>query len=366
MTARQRRICGPGSLSELGPLLRDLGATRVFLVTGVRSFTRSGARELLEPQLEGGAVTRLSCSARVPNLDDVREGRRRFRAEESDLVLAVGGGKVIDMAKLIGAGRRPMIAVPTTAGSGSEATRFAAIYIRGVKRSADHEALRPDWAIVDARLTLGMPAETAAASGFDALAQAIESSWSVRSTPESQRLSHRAISLAAAHLRPSVRGAPESRAAMAEAAHLAGRAIDRTRTTAAHALSYGLTWTHGIPHGHAVALTLSSLFAFNAGVTDADCCDPRGAAYVRGSIDALCGLLGCAGPSEVRRFLHRLMIDCGLTPYTRELGLGSAELDAVVEGVDGARLGNNPRALGTRATLAALFETDPPSRGDTP
>lgn len=385
MATEQRRISGPDSLSDLRPMLYRMRPRRIFLVSGSGSYSRSGAETALRPLLEGYAVRRFQSATHVPDLDEISDGCRRFRKEEPDLVLAVGGGRVIDTAKLINllsahseepealikgtarirAGGTPLVAVPTTAGSGSEATRFAVVYINGTKHSVDHETLLPCCAIVDPQLTFSMPGELAAATGFDALGQAIESWWSVRSTAASKRLAAAAITLAAGHLRAAViRGTPDARAAMAEAAHLAGRAIDLTRTTAAHALSYDLTFSHRIPHGHAVALTLGRLLEFNAGVTAADCNDPRGADHVRRTIDRLCALLGCADPAGARRHLRRLMLDCGLSPCVDSLGLDAVDLESVIDSVDRARLDNNPRRIEGRDTLTALFETGPPPRGD--
>lgn len=361
MGPEQRLLHGDGSLSRLPALLDERGARRILLVTGSRSFAASGAQAALEPLLRGRTVHRFVCDSRVTEREVVDAGRACLDRAGADLVLAIGGGRVIDTAKLVGDGTRPLIAAPTTAGSGAEATRFAAVYEGGVKRSVDDLALRPAVAIVDPTLVQSMSAETAASSGFDALSQAIESCWSVRSTPTSTAWAHQAITLAVAHLRGSVEGVPASRAAMAEAAHLAGRAIDVTRTTAAHALSYGLTWHHGVPHGHAVALTLGRLLEYNAGVVEADCVDPRGPAHVRHTLDALCRLLGGASPADARRALQRLMVDCGLTPSPHALGLGPAELESVVLGVDRARLGNNPRRLDGHETLTRLFETGEPS-----
>ncbi len=385
MSTEQRKISGPGSLTGLRPLLEELNPQRIFLVRGGESFTRSGAGEALAPLLEGFARTRFQSTSHVPVLTEITNGCRLFREHAPDLVLAVGGGRVMDTAKLINLlsahddppealiegtapitdGGAPLIAVPTTAGSGSEATRFAVVYINGTKHAVDHEALLPFCAIVDPELTMSMPGGLAAATGFDALAQAVESWWAVGSTPESRPLSAEAITLATAHLRDSViHGSPNARRAMAEAANLAGRAIDLTRTTAAHALSYGLTFSHNIPHGHAVALTLGWLLEFNAAVTDSDCGDPRGAGHVREVMGQLCALLGCAGPAEARLRLYRLMLDCGLNPHVRALGLSAGDMERVIDGVDHGRLANNPRRIEDRNTLAALFETGTPPQSD--
>jgi alcohol dehydrogenase len=147
--------------------------------------------------------------------------------------------------------------VPTTAGTGSEVTRFATFYHDGRKVSLDADEVRPDVAIVDPALTDGCPPWLTWCCALDALAHAVESFWSTRATPRSREFAARALEalvpvLAAGGTIPATAG----RDALSRAATLAGRAIDITRTTAAHAFAYPLTARLGVPHGHACALHL--------------------------------------------------------------------------------------------------------------
>ena len=255
------------------------------LVTGTNSYAASGARDRVEPAIAGRTIVRFSGVAANPKIEDIERGIALWRSERPAAIVAVGGGSVLDVAKLIGllgpsaapwraflAGGGtpdqhggPLIAIPTTAGSGAEATRFSAFYVDGEKQSISHPQLRPSHAIVDPLLTHSMPPELTAPTGLDALAQAIESLWAVGATPESQALAEAAIGEILPSLREAVRApTPVIRERMARGAHLAGQAIDISRTTAAHALSYALTVEFGLPHGHAVALVLPSIFRINA------------------------------------------------------------------------------------------------------
>jgi alcohol dehydrogenase class IV len=237
----------------------------------------------------------------------------------------------------------PLVAIPTTAGTGAETTQFAVVYIGRIKHSIDHAALRPNVAIVDPALTASIGPRASAASGMDALAQGIESIWSVASTAHSRRAATRAVRLALSCLEAAVvEGTREGRIGMSMAAHLSGLAINETRTTASHAASYPLTARHGIPHGHAVALTLPAMLEFNAGVGPDDVLDPGGVVAARAKLGVVLDVLGVPDAAAGRRRLLDLMTRLGLETTLGELGI--TDLDPLVaEGFNPARAGNNPR-----------------------
>jgi alcohol dehydrogenase class IV len=151
---------------------------------------------------------------------------------------------------------------------------------------------------------------------------------------------------------------PSTRRAMSKAAHLAGRAINVTKTTAAHALSYPLTMEYDVPHGQAVCLTLPGLLAFNAATSDADVVDPRGAAHVVQVTGDIVRLLGCRLPQEAQTRIKALIRSIGLASSLEGLGIPHEQaVRHAVDGVNVQRLGNNPRRL-SEEDLRALFETD--------
>ena len=164
-----RIILEPGSLSQLVPILEELHPQKIFLITGKTSFSSSGAESRLTKILAPFDVVTFSEFSVNPKLIDVATGIGEYQRYETDLIIAVGGGSVLDVGKLIrilsvqegiprrivesnsGIRRRgkPLIAIPTTSGSGSEATHFAVVYIDGIKYSLAHEFMLPDIAIVD-------------------------------------------------------------------------------------------------------------------------------------------------------------------------------------------------------------------------
>jgi alcohol dehydrogenase class IV len=367
---------GPGEIRCAVEILDEIGADSVFLVCGGHSYEASGAARALEPALAQRRVTRFSDFDPNPDLEALERGLSAFRQSEHQVVLAVGGGTALDLAKLVAAfasgkaspidvlegrahlsGSGPtLIAVPTTAGTGSEATHFAVLYVGHRKHSVAHPSMRPDFAIVDPTLTHSVPASVTATTGLDALAQAMESLWSVNSTEETATWAREAVDLAFRAL-PAVVQQPsaDSRYALCRASHLAGKAIDVTKTTAPHALSYAMTAHFGVPHGHAVALTLGEMLVFNDAVTDRDVTDPRGPARVRGATREVAQLLGCGSAEAARDQLTDLIGAVGLEARLGSLGIEKAADFALLrDDVNVERLQNNPRALTPRDIEALL------------
>lgn len=367
---------GRGSLAQLRKILQSLQVQRVFLVRNGASYELSGARQVLEPILAPYHVTEFHAFEANPKLGDAKRGIEIFRESGSDVVVAIGGGSVIDMAKLIntlgvqvasaeeyiikkiplGAGVKPLIAIPTTSGTGTEATCFAVVYIDKTKYSLKHHSVLPRYAIVDPLLTYAMPPLLTAATGIDAFAQAIESYWCVNSTEESQVYAKEAIELALVHLQAACRNEPQAREAMSRAANLAGKAINLTETTACHAVSYPITSYFNIPHGHAVGLTLASMFGYNAHATEFDIIDRRGTRYLTKTMGELVALLGARNVSEAQAVIVDLLQSIGLETRLGALGIDEAGMSMIVEhGFNPDRVKNNPRRL-VKEQLARILE----------
>ncbi len=286
-----------GAIAELERILNYSPQNRLFFVVDDSAYAASGANAVLEPRFHHHSIARFSGFELNPKLHDVERGVELYRSANPDMIIALGGGTAIDLSKSIRAvasqdasahavvtGKAPiresgppLIAIPTTAGTGSEATHFAVVYIKNEKFSLAHPSLLPDYALVDPMLTHSLPSEMTAATGLDAFCQAIESIWAIGATDQSLGYAQQAVRLASEHLvSATCNPTRAARRGMAEASHLAGKAIDISKTTASHALSYPITSRYGIPHGMAVALSLSPMLAFNAEVTASDCSDPRG------------------------------------------------------------------------------------------
>jgi alcohol dehydrogenase class IV len=194
--------CIPGSISDTAGLVARLDPQAVLVFAGGASYSSSGADAALGRAVKGRSIRTIRDIPADPTVDDVNRAIAVFREDPPDLVVAVGGGSVIDLAKAVRTigpvasdagpfllgdrtveeGGPPLLAVPTTAGTGSEATRYAVFTVDGGKRPIGHPALLPEHVILDPELTYSLPPAVTASTGLDALAQAMESMWSTRST----------------------------------------------------------------------------------------------------------------------------------------------------------------------------------------
>lgn len=172
-------------------------------------------------------------------------------------IISQGGGSTIDVGKwLANKYKLKHTAIPTTAGTGSEITRYCVLTVKGKKKT--YELKKPDKFILDPSLVVSLPRLYTISSGLDALAQSFESLWSKNATEESKKFSQVAINLIMEGLPLSLEDPEDetAREAMLMAAHLSGKAIEITKTNVCHAISYPLTDIFNIPHGIACALSL--------------------------------------------------------------------------------------------------------------
>ena len=362
------------SLDHLVDLVDQLSLRRVLLVIDRGAADATGAMPRLRAQLGGKLVGEFDAFQPNPTSDQAAAAARAAIAARADGFVAFGGGSCMDVAKVgsLGAAEPkrllelcegadsagveplPVVAVPTTSGTGSETTHFSAIYVRGRKISVAHQSLRPRAVVMDVDLHCSMPPRLAASVGLDALCQAIESSWAVGSTTESLEYARLGGVVVGSWLSDSVlTGGRTAREAMLWGAHAAGMAIDISKTTAPHALSYQLTTRYGIPHGIAAALTLGHIGRANGEVADQNCRDPRGPAWVRARVSDAAAAIGASRDSfagGVRDLLRKL----GLPATLQAAGVERAGLAEMAAEVDPVRLSNNPRIF-TAAELAGVL-----------
>ncbi len=340
----------------------------IFLITGRKSYEASGAKDFFSSVLAGRKVVRFTDFSANPKKEDLDRALAAFKHSGARLILTVGGGTAIDLAKLINyfsatgiepcsylKGERgigddfiPLIAVPTTAGTGSEATHFSALYIGFKKISIADKRMAPSHICLNPAFTASMSPYLSACTGFDALAQAVESYWAVGSTIESRKYSSKALQLCLNHLESAVLNPTlEHRSGMIEAAYLAGKAINISKTTAAHAMSYALTSHYGLPHGHAVAITLPALFEANADLLNNEVIDPRGKEHLRKIMGELCCFFDVTSAREAAKQLKDIIAKIGLSDsWLSEHGYNVKEAHKyIISEVNEERLTNNPCRL---------------------
>lgn len=287
-----RVLAGSDALWALPGLIGKDGG-RWLLVTSP-GFTRRGITERVRASLgqnsPSDAVLVYDRVTPNPVLDDLDSMAAQFSGQDLTGVIALGGGSVIDAAKVLAVTmntpvdrplheffraewrhdwqrRAKVIAIPTTAGTGAEVTPFATVWDqeRRCKYSVTGDHLFPDYCILNAELTLSLGKDETLYTGLDATSHALESLWNRNSTPVSEALALSALQLIARAL-PQVLRTPhdiEYRRQMQHASLLAGMAIAETRTAIAHSISYPLTLRYGIPHGLACSFTLPLILEAN-------------------------------------------------------------------------------------------------------
>ncbi len=304
--------------------IRENGCRRILLVCG-RSVQNT---KFFQWILDGIARTGIEVFLfedfkSNPQYECTVRGVKLFRREGCDSLIAVGGGSAIDVAKCIKAFAEmegdgedgdflqqeiipntiPFLVVPTTAGTGSEATRYAVIYFDGKKQSVTSESFIPKTILLnsDALKTLSMYQRKA--TMMDAFCHSIESFWSVNSTEESREYSREAIEKILEYMDGYLQNTEEGNAAMLRAAYTAGKAINITQTTAGHAMCYKITSLFGCAHGHAAALCNRVLYLWMIENVD-KCIDPRGKEYLRHTLDEIGKAMGCKNAeSGAKKFI---------------------------------------------------------------
>lgn len=268
---------GEGVSRQAGQRAHGLGA-HALLVTGGSSAKTSGALDRILPSLDEAGVTYEIFDRVEPNptCDTLEEGGKSARACGAELVIGIGGGSPLDAAKGVavlatngGPARRyfgepppseplPLIAVPTTAGTGSEVTPYAVIVDGADKKTIRTPGIFPRFALVDPELTYSMPPHVTADTGMDALSHALEGILCARRNPAASHIGMEAVRLTLRHLRQAC-DCPEdteARSGMCAAALLAGIVIAQTGTELIHAMGYRLTIDFGASHGRANAMLI--------------------------------------------------------------------------------------------------------------
>ena len=367
----QEEFFGFGTIDKLSGIINRFDVKKIFLVTGKKSFFSSGAQNKIEKILGGISYTRFAVSGN-PRLELIENGIKAFQKFNPDIVIAVGGGSAIDAAKIINAlsyqndrpeeyikGKKlecndsdkcakPLIAIPTTAGTGSESTHFATIYIEKKKYSlADKHLMLPTISIVDPSLTESLPQYVTATTGLDAICQGIESFWSINSSRESREYAIEAVKIGLENIEKAVNNPDQvSRLNMAKAAHLSGKAINISKTTACHSVSYPLTSYFGVPHGHAVALIMPSFLEFNSLVSERDCSDGRGVGFVMKRMSEIFSIMGVKDGTEAKEKFSDLLNNILKKTRLRDFGIDRKDLEMLLkESFTPNRMNNNPRRV---------------------
>jgi alcohol dehydrogenase class IV len=369
-------LVSPGSSAKLGELAKGLHCRSVLIVTD-KGVEKAG---LLSAALggfaaQGIAVAIFSDVQADPPVSVIQQAVDCAKENKVDCVVGLGGGSSMDVAKLVallalgkekldeiyGVGmvkgpRLPLILVPTTAGTGSEVTPISIVTTgAGEKKGVVSPVLLPDWAVLDADLTLGLPSVVTAATGVDAMVHAIEAFTSKRlKNPVSDCLAREALSLLSRNIHEACRngGNREARQNMLLGAMLAGMAFANAPVAAVHALAYPVGARFHVPHGLSNSLVLPEVIRFNVKAAE-----EQYASLADIIVPGVTGSAAVKADALVRR-LADLPRELGLQTRLSEMGIAKADLPLLAEDAmkQTRLLVNNPREILYDDALAIYSE----------
>ncbi|WP_029201247.1 phosphonoacetaldehyde reductase [Oribacterium sp. NK2B42] len=294
-----------------------------------------------------------------PVYESVLEGVDVFRKNKCDAVMAVGGGSAIDLAKCIRIFSTmqhdknyldqeikkndiPLLVIPTTAGTGSEATRYAVIYKDGEKQSITSEYCIPEIVLFDPDNLNSLPEYQRKATMMDAFAHSLESMWSINSTEESMEYASEALELIKTNIYGYMENTYEGNLYMLKASNLAGKAINISQTTAGHAMCYKITGLFGCAHGHAAMMCNRILFPWMIEHME-KCVDERGQEHLKNAFQKIGIVLGLHSAGEAVDYVERVYSELKLyIPNPNK-----DQLAVLCKSVNADRLKNNPIMLDT-------------------
>lgn len=337
--------------------LKENNIKKILFVCG-NSFKKTKMYKELDSKLKNDEIDVFYFSEYTanPQYDSVVNGVKYFKENLCEGIIVAGGGSAIDVAKCIKLFSNmdtninylkqsivpndiKLLAIPTTAGTGSESTKYSVIYYDGEKQSITHESSIPQVVLFEPDLLKSLPEYVRKTTMLDALCHAIESFWSVNSNEESKAYSRKAINMIMENMDKYLQNDDNANKKMLMASNISGKAINITQTTAGHAMCYKLTSLYGYAHGHAAALCLSKLFGFMYENMDR-CDDIRGRKYLEEILIEVSSCLGGKNISEGIDIFSNILIKLGL-----DSKINRKDIEYLSESVNTVRLKNNPVKL---------------------
>lgn len=361
-------------ISNLPTVLTEVRCKKLFMVVD-SSYPYLNIKGILE-SLPVDEKVMFSGFTPNPLFEQVCDGIHLFFSSGCDTILAVGGGSAIDVAKCIKlavlakegnaalipplvsqcvpieGSKIPFIAIPTTAGTGSESTHNAVMYFEGAKQTVTNDGILPDYAILEPTVLKTLPLYQKKCTMMDALCQGIESWWSINSTDESKVYSKKTVELIMANWRKYIfENDDDAAAQIMLAANYGGRAINIAQTTAVHAMSYKITSMYDLPHGHAVAVCLPETWAYMTNHMDLTI-DSRGSQSLSKVFKDIAKAMGAGEMSNAIAVFRKMMTDMAL--YNPQSDNKTGDLDVLTHSVNPVRLKNNPVLL-TETAIHNLY-----------
>jgi len=348
------------STEDIKNFINDKNFKKIFVLCGKKSFITSGAEIFFKKLLDNKDVKLFYKISEFPVLEELIKIIKDIKNFKPDLILAVGGGSVIDYAKIANVvdirddlknlivnysypfknKYTKLAVIPTTAGSGAEVTSNAVIYVDGIKHSFESELLVPDNFFLIPEFLISAPNKIKASAGFDAIAQALESLVSKKSNEQSVEYASKSLSVSINSYisflnNPNLKNATE----MSIASNLAGKAISISKTTAPHATSYPFTSLFNISHGHAVGLFFENFFTFNF-----DNLNKSETIFdLKKRFDLIFNLFDVKNINDFNTKISSIKKQAKLENNLKKLNINIEESsEKIIKGINLLRLGNNP------------------------
>ncbi len=348
------------STEDIKKFIKDKSFKKIFVLCGKKSFVTSGAEDFFKKIITDKDIKLFYKKSELPILEELIEIINDIKDFKPDLILAVGGGAVIDYAKIANVvdvredlsdliinysypfkkKYTNLAVIPTTAGSGAEVTSNAVIYVDNIKHSFESELLIPDNFFLIPEFLISAPNKIKASAGFDAIAQALESLVSRKSNDQSVNYASKSLKVSVNSFlsfvnNPNMKNATE----MSIASNLAGKAISISKTTAPHAVSYPFTSLFNISHGHAVGLFFERFFKFNY-----DNLDKSETSFdLKKRFDLIFNLFDVPNISEFNVKISLIKKQANLEDDLTKLNVDiQKSSENIIKGINLLRLGNNP------------------------
>lgn len=348
---------GAGTLDLLPDLAKELGKSKGYIISGPHlnkiGMVAKCRKALKNAGMESECFTETEGN---PSTDTVVKATEGFKKSKADFIVAFGGGSPLDVAKAVavlatyggnivdyeGAGKVmgpvvPMIAIPTTAGTGSEVTAFSVItdHSRNYKLTVVSNYLLPAYVILDPDLIATVPANTAAACGIDAMVHALEAYISKAASPFSDIFAREALRLIGGSIRDYVadRSNPAACESMMVGSLFAGIAFSHARLGNVHAMSHPVSAYFDVPHGVANAILLPTVVDFNK-----DAADPEKYRYIYGCISKDMGADINFTPNMLATEIRMLNYELGILPTLSDIGVTSDKFEQMAD--DAMKSGN--------------------------
>ncbi len=364
------------SSKEIKKIIDKKNFNKILLITGKNSFGACDGEILKEEVFKNKKYLIYFKNSEIPVYDELIKITKKIQSFKPDLILAIGGGTVIDYAKMSNVvdirpdlpdlinnysfpfnNRKSKLAViPTTAGSGAEVTSNAVIYLKGIKYSFESNLLIPDYFLLFPEFLISAPKKIKASAGFDAIAQALESLISRKSNTESVNFASKSLDLSLKNYisfleSPTLENAEK----MSIASNLAGKAINISKTTAPHATSYPFTYLFNISHGHAVSLFFEKFFSFNfENLSKSDV-----SFSLKDRFDLIFRIFCVGNIKELCDKINNIKKKADLDDNLSNLGVDLKQnFDEILNGINLLRLGNNPVKIDKEILKKIIFKED--------